>query len=181
MPGRVKTINTQDTSGIYRFQGIMGEIELSFDLDHLPGTADSVIVFITWGNGLIIVHNPVRGWEIPGGRLEPGETEKSAAVREVYEEAGCEIDEPVKFGQYRFKKGKRSWVMTIALYYAKGIKLEPIPENSEMIDVGILPFTNLEQVVADPKFNPAMRDRMFTLTIRKLGELGLLPLAEQER
>lgn len=175
----MKTINnTKGSSRIYHFSGIMGEIELSFDLDNLPGTADSVIVFIPWGNGLITVQNPARGWEIPGGRLEPGETERDAVLREAYEEAGCRVGEPLKFGQYRFKRTSQGWVMTIALYYAQGLKLEPLPEGSEMLAVEILPFKRLGQVASDHKYNPAMRDKVFALAIHRLQELGLLPLPE---
>lgn len=31
------------------------------------------------------------GWELPGGKCEPGETLEAAAVREVAEELGCRV------------------------------------------------------------------------------------------
>ncbi|MCW2818917.1 MAG: (deoxy)nucleoside triphosphate pyrophosphohydrolase [Marmoricola sp.] len=31
-------------------------------------------------------------WELPGGKVEPGETAAGAAVREVHEELGCEVE-----------------------------------------------------------------------------------------
>ncbi|HVO77444.1 MAG TPA: NUDIX hydrolase [Methanomassiliicoccales archaeon] len=38
----------------------------------------------------VMVYNPKRkGWEMPGGRIEPGESADDAAVREAREECGC--------------------------------------------------------------------------------------------
>jgi 8-oxo-dGTP diphosphatase len=43
-------------------------------------------------DGLIaVVHRPRRGdWSLPKGKLEPGEDDAAAAVREVREETGCD-------------------------------------------------------------------------------------------
>ncbi len=44
------------------------------------------------GDGFLMVYHPRRkGWEMPGGKLEPGETPEKAAVRECLEESGYEI------------------------------------------------------------------------------------------
>ena len=32
------------------------------------------------------------GWEFPGGKVEPGESDADAAVREVVEELGCRVE-----------------------------------------------------------------------------------------
>ena len=40
----------------------------------------------------LMVHNPKRsGWEMPGGRIEEGETSEEAAVRECMEESGYDV------------------------------------------------------------------------------------------
>ena len=38
-------------------------------------------------------HEPGKGlWSVPGGRIEPGETDEQAVVREVREETGLEVE-----------------------------------------------------------------------------------------
>lgn len=41
---------------------------------------------------ILLVNSPRRGWEYPGGLIEPGETFREALLREVREEAGVEIE-----------------------------------------------------------------------------------------
>jgi 8-oxo-dGTP diphosphatase len=43
-------------------------------------------------NQLLLVKNNYRGWEFPGGFVDKGESIKNAAIREVKEESGIEID-----------------------------------------------------------------------------------------
>ncbi len=46
-------------------------------------------------------------WGLFGGHLEPGETPEIAVVREVIEEIGYQISDPVKFGVYEDKRAIR--------------------------------------------------------------------------
>ena len=44
------------------------------------------------GDRFVMVYNPTRkGWEMPGGRIEPNEAAEHAAIREVREECGCDM------------------------------------------------------------------------------------------
>ena len=53
----------------------------------------SVAALVTNEKGeILLVNSPWRGWEYPGGLIEPGETFREALHREVREEAGVEIE-----------------------------------------------------------------------------------------
>ena len=58
------------------------------DKNHLV----SVAALVTNSDGkILLVKSPWRGWEYPGGLIEPGETFQEALHREVKEESGVEI------------------------------------------------------------------------------------------
>lgn len=53
----------------------------------------SVAALVTNEKGeILLVKSPWRGWEYPGGLIEPGESFEAALKREVREEAGVEIE-----------------------------------------------------------------------------------------
>ena len=53
----------------------------------------SVAALVTNENGeVLLVKSPWRGWEYPGGLIEPGESFEAALKREVREESGAEIE-----------------------------------------------------------------------------------------
>ena len=53
----------------------------------------SVAALVTNEHGeILLVNSPWRGWEYPGGLIEPSETFQEALHREVREEAGVEIE-----------------------------------------------------------------------------------------
>ena len=52
----------------------------------------SVAGFVTNNHGeVLLVKSPRRGWEYPGGMIEPGETFQAALLREVKEESGIDV------------------------------------------------------------------------------------------
>jgi 8-oxo-dGTP pyrophosphatase MutT (NUDIX family) len=68
---------------------------------------------------ILVVHRPAYDdWSFPKGKLEPGESEEDAAVREVEEETGlcCRLEREVATTRYRDGSGRpktvRYWLMT---------------------------------------------------------------------
>jgi 8-oxo-dGTP diphosphatase len=67
-----------------------------------------------------LVHRPARGdWSLPKGKLDPGESYESCALREVLEETGyrCRLASFVGFTEYRDRRGRPKvvgyWVMEV--------------------------------------------------------------------
>ena len=68
---------------------------------------------------ILVVHRPAYDdWSFPKGKLEPGENEEDAAIREVEEETGlrCRLDRELETTRYRDARGRpktvRYWLMT---------------------------------------------------------------------
>lgn len=58
----------------------------------LPMHTVSAAGFIINDNKLLIVHNPLKGWETPGGIIQEGESVLEALKREIFEEVQLEVE-----------------------------------------------------------------------------------------
>jgi len=58
-----------------------------------PKLAADVWVYDPTFERTLLVEHPIRGWVMPGGRVEPGETVRAAAARELFEEVGVRVPE----------------------------------------------------------------------------------------
>ncbi len=55
-------------------------------------------------NNNLLLTKPARGWGLPGGHLEPGETPEVCLIRECLEEAEVEINNLQLIGYWKIKK-----------------------------------------------------------------------------
>src|SRR5690606_33099989 len=86
-------------------------------------------------NEILLIKGPRRGWEMPGGQVEEGESLKEAAIRETKEESGIDV-EIIKFCGI-FQNVSRS--ISNTLFLAKPIGGEPTT-SAESLEVGFFPI-----------------------------------------
>jgi len=70
-------------------------------------TEEATLLFVLPGNGQVLLIHKKRGLgsgliNAPGGRIEPGEDPRDAAVRETFEEVGLRVRNPANAGLLRF-------------------------------------------------------------------------------
>lgn len=63
-----------------------------------PELITSAFVLAFKGREMIVTNLNDRGWDVPGGHIEAGETPVQAVKRELYEETGAFIEEPELLG-----------------------------------------------------------------------------------
>lgn len=84
----------------------------------------TVDVVIRCAGGVVLVsrRNPPRGWALPGGFVEEGESQEAAAVREAREETGLEVRLQEQFFSYSdpARDPRHHTVTTVFLADAEG-------------------------------------------------------------
>jgi len=111
------------------------------------------------GRVFLIRHTYVRGWHLPGGGVEAGESARSALARELREEACIEIvGEPRLHGLYFNRNvSNRDHVL---LYVVRDFRiLEAKTPDREIAEAGFFPIARLPEGTT-----PATR--------RRLGEIA---------
>lgn len=96
---------------------------------------------------ILLIKGPRRGWEMPGGQVEEGESLKDAAIRETKEESGIDI-EVIKFcGVFQNVSG--SICNTMFLGIPIGGELTT---SSESLEVGFFPIKKALEMVTWKNF-----------------------------
>jgi mutator protein MutT len=86
-------------------------------------------------DGILLLHRNTkkrRQWEIPGGKLDPHESPLKAAVREVREETGLEVEIIRELGTQPFREDGRT--LTYTWFLAEIIDGDLKVQNPQMHD-----------------------------------------------
>lgn len=98
-------------------------------------------------NEILLIKGPMRGWEMPGGQVEEGESLKEAAIRETKEESGIDVD-IIKFCGI-FQNVNRSICNTLFLAKPIGGQCTTSPES---LEVGFFPIEEALEMVTFGNF-----------------------------
>jgi 8-oxo-dGTP diphosphatase len=83
-------------------------------------------------NGEILLlhrNTPARTqWELPGGKIDPGENPKSAAIREVKEELGIDVEIVSEAGRHEFNED--GYINDYIWFNANILSREPHPQEA---------------------------------------------------
>ncbi|OIU70466.1 NUDIX hydrolase [Rossellomorea aquimaris] len=101
---------------------------------------------------LLLIKGPDRGWEMPGGQVEEGESLKEAAIRETIEESGIEV-EITKFCGI-FQNVNASICNTLFLAKPVGGTLTI---SEESLEVGFFPVEEALEMVSFLNFRERIR------------------------
>ena len=96
---------------------------------------------------ILLIKGPLRGWEMPGGQVEEGESLKEAAIRETKEETGIDV-EIIKFCGI-FQNVRKSICNTLFLARPTGGELTTSPES---LEVGFFPVEEALNMVTIGNF-----------------------------
>jgi 8-oxo-dGTP pyrophosphatase MutT (NUDIX family) len=117
-----------------------------YDLDFVRHPGAAAVVALDAAGRLCMVRQYRHGiadflWEIPAGKLDPGEAPEACAVRELAEETGIVAQRWTSLGQYLPAPG--IFTELIHLYLARDLSVgAPAPDADEDLELQWLPLSD---------------------------------------
>lgn len=142
---------------------------------------DGVGIVVCTKNRKMVLHKEFRypihdySWEVQGGGIDPGESAKEAAIRELREEAGLEVGENdlIDLGSFypihSFNTQLVSFFMVIVDEQHLSVEKH---ESGELIsDLRFVPFSEVYEFLDSGKINDANTANAVQLAMRKFEKL----------
>lgn len=156
----------------YCFYNSEGQyIELTFsEEEHSSRDLDHVWVICRYREKWLLTNHKERGFEFPGGKIEPCESARKAVSREVFEETGGIIETFRYIGFYQVTSGGVSFKKGI--YYAT---IEKIEDKEDYLETnGPLLVDHLsKEIVKDSRFSFIMKDDVLLRTLEYIEKFNV--------
>ncbi|WP_067932059.1 NUDIX domain-containing protein [Alicyclobacillus kakegawensis] len=121
----------------------------------------SVLVFPVYQGSIVWVQHPQRGWEVPGGKCEPGESADAAARRETWEESGAVIEKLTWLAEYQIPQPTGGpWYKWV--YWAEVRQWRARPDTSETMAVRLGKLPEPQRLRRDRAVSPVLKDCVYT-------------------
>lgn len=128
---------------------------------------------------VLLLRNDRDEWELPGGRLEPGETPEQCVVREIAEETGwpVTVEELLDVWVYEpLPETRPVHRVLIVTYGCTALTAAPAKVSDEHLEVGLFPLT----AVAGLPLPTGYRTSIASWAARVCPELGVPAPQHQE-
>jgi 8-oxo-dGTP pyrophosphatase MutT (NUDIX family) len=128
-----------------------------YDLDFVRHPGAAAVVAVDGSGRVCLVRQYRHGvedflWEIPAGKLDPGESPQACAVRELAEETGVQARRWTSLG--RFLPAPGIFTEVIHLYMARDLTVgAPAPDADEELEIQWLPIDEAAGMVLRGEWN----------------------------
>jgi 8-oxo-dGTP pyrophosphatase MutT (NUDIX family) len=128
-----------------------------YDLDFVRHPGAAAVVAVDSAGRVCLVRQYRHGigdflWEIPAGKLDPGEPPQDCAVRELKEETGISAQRWTSLGRYLPAPG--IFTEVIHLYLARNLAVgAPSPDADEDLELQWLPLADAMNMVLRGEWN----------------------------
>lgn len=117
----------------------------------------SVKAVVLAGEAVLLLRNERHEWELPGGRLEPGEQPHDCARREVAEETGLavEVEQLIDTWVYRVLPDREVLILTFG---CRPLAHQPeVVVSAEHADIGFFPTETLHRLPMPEGYRTSIR------------------------